>query len=236
MGNHRSKKRLEIDARAEAKERAQEKMEAAKQRGDTDAMKMWRAQTQSLTETIHRTTRTFLDAVGVPYIEAAGPGEAYAARLVQNDLADAALTDDYDALLFGSPTTLRQYSGDGPAEKMNFPQTLREHGITHPQLVDVALLCGTDFNEGVSGIGPVRGLSYVKEHGKAEDALAEEGYEPVENIDELRSLFLNPQLGTLPVSRPQRSTPKFEVAAQCCTTNGLDEKFVNEHLQRFPSY
>lgn len=235
-GEPPEQKAAELEARAAAKTEARRKMEAADRRGDTEATRMWRAQTQSLTETIHRTTRTFLDAVGIPYIEAAGPGEAYAAALVQEGLVDAALTDDYDALLFGSPTTIRQYSGRGAAERMDFPQTLRDHGITHPQLVDVALLCGTDFNEGVPGIGPVRGLEYVKEYGRAAVALAEKDYDPIENLAELRSLFVDPRLGTLPASCPRRSAPQFGVAADCCTSHGLDQEVVDEHLQRFPAY
>lgn len=39
--------------------------------------------------------------------EAGSLGEAYAARLVEKGFASAVLTDDYDALLFGSPETVR---------------------------------------------------------------------------------------------------------------------------------
>ena len=43
--------------------------------------------------------------------------------------------------------------------------------ITREQLVDVSILMGTDFNPGIDGIGPKKGLKLIKENGNAEDSL-----------------------------------------------------------------
>ena len=63
-------------------------------------------------------------------------------------------------------------------------------GLNREQLVDVAILMGTDFNPGIDGIGPKKGLKLVQEFGNAEGALEKIGKEIV-NLDEIRSLFLN---------------------------------------------
>jgi len=102
-------------------------------------------------------------------------------------------TEDYDALLFGAPKTLRKLTSKGDPELMNLQATLEEHDLTWEQLVDVAILCGTDFNEGVDGVGPKTALKLVREHGDLWGALeARDAY--VENADLVRTLFLDPNV------------------------------------------
>lgn len=223
----------EIESRQQAKADAAEKMQEAAEAGNTDAMRRYKAQTQSLTDTVHETTRAMLEKLGVPVLEAGGPGEAYAAELVDAGYADAALTDDYDALLFGSPETVRQYSGKGGAEQMLLDATLRDHEISHSQLVDIALLCGTDFNDGVRGIGPKRGLKYIKEHEQAERVLDHQDA-AIEQLDELRALFLNPQTDSLPRQRPERRTPDFTAAVSYAREWELPGEFIRDNINRFP--
>lgn len=225
----------EIETRRDAKAEAAQKMEQAADAGNVEAMRRYKAQTQSLTPTVHETTRTMLDHLGIPYVEADGPGEAYASKLVAEGHTEAALTDDYDALLFGSPETVRQYSGKGPAEQMSLSPTLDEHGISHDQLVDIALLCGTDYNDGVRGIGPKRGLKYIVEHGTAEPVL-EQREATIEHLDELRELFLDPVTGELPDTTPKRSEPDYTAVVSYARDWELPGKFIRDNLNRFPDY
>jgi flap endonuclease-1 len=104
---------------------------------------------------------------------------------------DYAGTEDYDALLFGSPLTLRQLTSKGDPELMDLDATLARQDLTWEQLVDVAILCGTDFNEGISGVGPKTAVSLVHEHGDLWGVFEAEGYS-VENADRIRQLFLDP--------------------------------------------
>jgi flap endonuclease-1 len=100
-------------------------------------------------------------------------------------------TEDYDALLFGAPLTLRQLTSKGDPELMDFEATLERHDLTWEQLVDAAILMGTDFNEGVSGIGPKTAVTAVREHGDIWGVFeARDVY--VENADRIRDLFLDP--------------------------------------------
>ena len=52
---------------------------------------------------------------------------------------------------------------------------------------------GTDFNPGIDGIGPKKGLKLIKECGNAEEALVKIGKD-IDNLDEIRNLFLNPEV------------------------------------------
>jgi flap endonuclease-1 len=184
-------KRAEIEERREARAERKERLEDARERGDAVEAARLDSQTQRLTDVIHRTTRELLRRLDVPIVEAPAEGEAQAAHMARQGAIDCAGTEDYDALLFGAPVTLRQLTSKGDPERMGFQATLDRHDLTWEQLVDVGILCGTDFNEGVTGVGPKTAVKAVKEHGDLWGVLeARDAY--VENADVVRTLFLNP--------------------------------------------
>jgi flap endonuclease 1 (EC 3.1.-.-) len=111
--------------------------------------------------------------------------------MARRGTAEYAGTEDYDALLFGAPRTLRQLTSSGAPERMNLAATLNHHDLSWEQLVDAALLCGTDFNDGISGIGPVTAVDLLHDH---EDlfGVLEARDDHIENPERLRRLFLDP--------------------------------------------
>jgi len=181
----------EVAERREAREKREDELETAREEGDKLAVARLESQTQRLTDTILRTTRELLALLDVPVVEAPAEGEAQAAHMAREGVVDYVGTEDYDALLLGAPLTLRQLTSKGNPELMDFQATLDEHDLTWEQLVDAAILMGTDFNEGVSGIGPKTAVTAVREHGdiwgvfEARDVF-------VDNADRIRDLFLNP--------------------------------------------
>ncbi|QDX41096.1 flap endonuclease-1 [Salarchaeum sp. JOR-1] len=184
----------EIAERREQREKYEEQLEEAREEGDAVAVARLESRTQRLTDTIHETTRELLDILGVPQVEAPAEGEAQAAYMARvDDAIDYAGSDDYDTVLFGAPYTLRQLTSKGDPELMDFQATLDEHDITWEQLVDIAILCGTDFNDGISGYGPKTALKSVKQHGDLWGVLdADDEY--VEHADRIRALFLDPDV------------------------------------------
>jgi flap endonuclease-1 len=63
--------------------------------------------------------------------------------------------------------------------------------ITREQLVDLAILLGTDFNGGVKGIGPKKGLRLVQQFGRIE-AMPDAVREAAGDVDEVRRIYLEP--------------------------------------------
>ncbi|MFB6303557.1 MAG: flap endonuclease-1 [Haloferacaceae archaeon] len=184
-------KEEEVERRREQREAAAERLEAARERGDTVEAARLEARTQRLTPVVHETTRELFDRLGVTYVEAPAEGEAQAAHMNRRGDVDYVGTEDYDALLFGAPRTLRGLTSSGDLELMDFDETLAELGLTWEQLVDVAILIGTDFNEGVTGMGPKTAVSAVREHGDLWGVLDAED-EEVPGADRIRDLFLDP--------------------------------------------
>jgi flap endonuclease-1 len=181
----------EVEARREKREQAEERLAEARERGDAVEAARLEARTQRLTPVIQETSRELLSLLDVPVVEAPAEGEAQASFMARRGDAEYVGSEDYDTLLFGAPLTLRQLTSKGDPELMDLDATLTERDITYEQLVDVGILCGTDFNPGVKGIGPKTALKAVREHGDLFGVLEARGLH-VDFADRIRELFLDP--------------------------------------------
>jgi flap endonuclease-1 len=130
--------------------------------------------------------------------------------MVKKGDAYAVASQDFDCLLVGSPILVRNLTSSGrrklpgkEAYAKVFPKQIRLKsnlktlGITQKQLVDMAILIGTDFNEGIKGIGPKKSLQMIKKAGNVENALSTFGSENAptfEEIKEIRKIFLKPEV------------------------------------------
>ncbi|PSP38435.1 flap endonuclease-1 [Halobacteriales archaeon QH_7_65_31] len=184
----------EVDERREQRERYETELAEARDAGeDAERIATLESRTQRLTDTIHETTRGLLERLDVPIVEAPAEGEAQAAHMARQDQVDYVGSEDYDALLLGAPYTLRQLTSSGGPELMDFAATLDEHDLTWEQLVDVGLLMGTDFNDGIDGVGPKTAVALVRDHGDLWGALdARDAY--IEGAELIRELFLHPDV------------------------------------------
>ncbi len=161
--------------------------------------------TGKITEDVLESAKRLLNLLGIPYIQAPSEAEAQAAYMSSIGIAWACATKDYDAILFGAPRIVRYLSIKG-FEFLPSKGILREIkpeliiaeelytylGITREQLIDLAILVGTDFNEGVEGIGPKKALSLIKKYKKLEDLPREIRSKLPDNYKEIREFFLNP--------------------------------------------
>jgi flap endonuclease-1 len=146
--------------------------------------------------------------MGVPWVQAPGEGEAQAAHLIQQNDAWAVASQDFDSLLFGAPTLVRNLAITGrrklpgkdvyiqvKPEIIRLDEVLKELGIARKQLVDIGILVGTDYNQGIKGIGPKKALGLVKKYGSMEKIAKTEVGEKFE-VDplEVKRIFLEPNI------------------------------------------
>jgi flap endonuclease-1 len=144
-------------------------------------------------------TKRLLDLMGVPWVAAAAEGEAQAAIMAANGQLDVVATQDWDALLYGSPVLVRNLMDDGTkrykrvvsAESISLSELLQVNGLTREQLVDLAIMIGTDYHPGVKGIGPKTGLKLIKEYGNLEAVCQAKEKEIPARLAEIRDIFLN---------------------------------------------
>ncbi len=182
----------EVETRRKQRQRYEEELEAAKESdADAAAIATLDSRTQRLTETIQETTRELLALLDVPIVEAPAEGEAQAAYMARKGEADYAGSEDYDTLLLGAPYTLRGLTSKGDPECMDFERTLSELELSWERLVDAAILMGTDFNDGIDGVGPKTAVKLIHEHGDLYAALEARG-ESIAHADRIRGMFLDP--------------------------------------------
>lgn len=166
--------------------------------------------------------RALLAALGIPAMVAPGESDAQCARLVADGKAWAAVTQDWDIALFGAPRALRNLSGSKTRapEILDLAGSLAAAALTREQLVDAAILIGTDYNEGLQGIGPVKAVKLVKKHGSLEAALRALGASMPEAA-EVRSIFLEHPVDV--GYAPRFSAPDAEKARALLAARGISE-------------
>lgn len=183
-----------IKARSERREEARRKWEEAKIRFPEEAFKYAKASAR-IDATIIEDTKTLLTYLGIPCVQAKAEGEAQAAYMVQKGDAELVSSQDYDSLLFGAPIMIRNLSAPrrkAAPEVVILKELEEEHGITREELVDLAILIGTDFNPGIKGIGAKRALKLIKEYHGIEKLIAASEIERIENYELVRDIFLHP--------------------------------------------
>ena len=198
-GTHPELKRDEIEARREKRELAETEWKAALERGDfATAQKMAQRCVKYTPEMVEESIE-MLSLMGIPAFRAKAEGEAQAAVMAANGQLDAVATQDWDALLYGAPVVIRNLTSDGSkrmgrvirAQKIMLSDILSENELTRDQLIDLAIMIGTDFHPGIKGIGPKTGLKLIKEFGTIEAICAVKDKEIPERIEEIREIFRN---------------------------------------------
>ena len=199
-----------LEERRKRKVLAEKEWKEALEKGDLEKARTKAQQTSRVTDDILKQSKQLLDALGIPYIQAPSEGEAQASYMVKKGDAFAVGSQDYDCLLIGSPVLIRNLTSSGRRKlpgkeaytkvhlrQIRLKSNLKSLGITQKQLVDMAILIGTDFNDGVKGIGPKKSLNLIKKNGNVENVIAKIGGDNAPSIDEIkeiRNIFLKPNV------------------------------------------
>ncbi len=195
-----------LRARMAVKEKAKEEWKVALEKGDMERARSKARQTSRLTKEMLDEARHLLRLMGLPYVQAPSEGEAQASHMNRKGDAYAVVSQDFDSILFGAKYVARNLALSGrrklpdkrvwvnaPPEMIDARQSLENLGLTRGQMVDVALLIGTDFNPGIKRIGPKTALKLIRKHGDIEAVLEAKGLE-IPELEELRGIFLCPQV------------------------------------------
>ena len=198
-GKHPELKKDEMAIRRARREQAEIEWKAALAVGDfATAQKMAQRCVKYTPEMVEESIE-MLSLMGIPAFRAMAEGEAQAAVMAANGQLDAVATQDWDALLYGAPVVIRNFTSDGSkkmgrivrAQRIDLEQVLVDNELSRDQLIDLAIMIGTDFHPGIKGIGPKTGLKLIKEYGNIEAICSEKDKEIPERLDEIREIFRN---------------------------------------------
>ncbi|CAG81257.1 hypothetical protein B0I72DRAFT_137194 [Yarrowia lipolytica] len=122
---------------------------------------------EAITQTMVDECQQLLQLFGIPFITAPTEAEAQCATLVNLDLVDGVITEDSDVFLFSSNPRMRVFKNFFNSNKYvecyktgEIEQTLN---LERKDLVDLALLLGSDYTDGLPGIGPVSAMEILAE-------------------------------------------------------------------------
>lgn len=101
---------------------------------------------------------------GIPYITAPMEAEAQCAELVSLRLVDGVITDDSDVFLFGAERVYKNMFNQSKTVECFLTTDLsRELGLDRDTLIQLAYLLGSDYTEGLPGVGPVVAMELLRE-------------------------------------------------------------------------
>ncbi|XP_031763845.2 DNA excision repair protein ERCC-5 isoform X2 [Galleria mellonella] len=117
---------------------------------------------RNITEQMTKEAQELLQIFGIPYIVAPMEAEAQCAFLENIKLTDGTITDDSDIWLFGGKTVYKNFFN----QKKHVMQFLADRieksfNLSREQLVLLALLVGSDYTTGLTGVGPVTALEIL---------------------------------------------------------------------------
>ncbi|KAF2863403.1 PIN domain-like protein [Piedraia hortae CBS 480.64] len=125
----------------------------------------------AVTQTMITECQTLLSLFGLPYITAPSEAESQCSTLQSLGLVDGIITDDSDIFLFGGNRVYKNFFNSAKFVESYLLQDLeKEYDLTRERLIALAQLLGSDYAEGIKGVGPVTGMEILKEfHGDLEE-------------------------------------------------------------------
>lgn len=124
---------------------------------------------------------------GLPYITAPMEAEAQCAELVRLGLVDGIVTDDSDCFLFGGTRIYKNMFNQAKFVECYLTSDLeKEFDLTRDKLIQVAHLLGSDYTEGLPGVGPVTALEILGEF---------------QTLQEFKDWWSGVQMNTIPKSQ-----------------------------------
>lgn len=119
----------------------------------------------TVTTEIIQDCQQLLQLFGIPYITAPSEAEAQCAELRQLKLVEGVVTDDGDTFLFDDDAKVyrNMFSQTKYVEYYTTARIKAQLGLDRLKLIDLAFLLGSDYTEGVVGIGPVNGVEILAE-------------------------------------------------------------------------
>ncbi len=147
-------------------------------------------QAAEVTEDMTIQVKELLGLFGIPFIDAPSEAEAQCAELVRLDLVDGIMTDDSDVFLFAQPPQSDPYQSmtasraggvrvyrhffhdNKNIESYHSWDLLSQMKLSRNNLIMLAMLLGSDYTEGVPGLGAVAATEVLSYFAASQDPLS----------------------------------------------------------------
>lgn len=151
---------------------------------------------------LQRPTELVLKYLDIDYCEAPLYAEADASKYAAEGIVDVVASNDYDTLLYGAPVTIRKKPYSSTWLKVDLEETLTQNEITYRELLDAAILAGTDEVQGPYKRHIEEAIEKIKKSNDLNDFEAKENdnlrapslkvSDDSPTFEELHNLYLDP--------------------------------------------
>ncbi|XP_043723795.1 DNA repair protein UVH3 isoform X2 [Telopea speciosissima] len=166
LSDEREQYRDAIEDKMEASETAldQELLHLRQERINLgDEQRKLERNAESVSSEMFAECQELLQMFGLPYIIAPMEAEAQCAYMELANLVDGVVTDDSDVFLFGARNVYKNIFDDRKYVETYFMKDIEnELGLSREKLIRMALLLGSDYTEGISGIGIVNAIEVAR--------------------------------------------------------------------------
>ncbi len=194
-----------LKKRKKTRKEAKKEWKEAKEEGKEKKAFKKAIRSSTLSKDMVYDSKSLLSHMGIPFIQAPSEGEAQAAYMVKKKECYAVGSQDYDSLLFGSSklvknltiTGKRKLPGKDKYKKISLEILDLDHNLKNleldlEQLIDLSILVGTDYNEGIKGIGPKTAYEKIKKHKSIEKVL-DEIEKSIDEAQKIKEIYQNPR-------------------------------------------
>ncbi|XP_028810977.1 DNA repair protein complementing XP-G cells isoform X2 [Denticeps clupeoides] len=118
----------------------------------------------TVTGQMYLESQELLRLFGVPFVVAPMEAEAQCAALDRADQTHGTITDDSDIWLFGGRQVFKNFFNQNKyVEQYQYVDLQNQLGLDRSKLINLAYLLGSDYTEGVPGVGYVTGMEILNE-------------------------------------------------------------------------
>ncbi|KAF7211689.1 DNA excision repair protein ERCC-5 homolog isoform X1 [Nothobranchius furzeri] len=118
----------------------------------------------TVTGQMYLESQELLRLFGVPFLVAPMEAEAQCAALDRADQTHGTITDDSDVWLFGGRHVYKNFFSQSKyVEHYQYSDLQSQLGLDRTKLINLAYLLGSDYTEGVPGVGHVTGMEILNE-------------------------------------------------------------------------
>ena len=179
---------------------AYEKWQEEKKAGNIKMAAKYAKISSFLTSQMIEDAKVLLKSMGIACIQAPSEGEAQAAFMAKKHNFYCC-SQDYDVIVFGAPILIRNLNASSmygiklQPEIIYHKKILEKLSLNSDDLINLAILCGTDFNpKGINGLGAKKSLALVKQYKTLDDIFKNTQYKWTFDVDYkvIYNFFKNP--------------------------------------------
>ena len=136
-------------------------------------------------------TRELFNILQVPFYTAPWEAEKMCSKLCIDGLVDAVLSEDTDVIAYGAPVFLSKIeTSSDTCVRIKNTVLLEGLELEYKQLLDLCIMCGTDYNSNIPRVGSKTAYKRIIQHGGLEQITKETSLDTsILNYKRVRQLF-----------------------------------------------